>query len=353
VKKLVGDPYWVHGPLLFAPVSLAARFAAEFESVQPIFAAMREAEAEQLLTPTIIELFDTRVLVLPGGTPTQWLAMPSGGVFLRPLRKLGRLEPESFVVPHELPDALEIGDDWVLFDSVSGAEAPPYTKLRAKHRLPIPLAPGRYVVEHSTAAPLHQLEYAAIRLRLAGASVPETVPVARVEFPIDAQTRKLAKSLRFIETEGGPFVALPTRAVVKWTGVGEGDDDDDYERACSVRGFVLGESEALVLSEPDPTAILPTDEGVVFVRWVGADQALDLVAALPFAKRWKRSKQVFVAKGPLVLFDAGLEGRKLGKRAQLPVPLRKGEYSIEHTEVDGWVQGGREVMAGFIRLRRR
>jgi hypothetical protein len=140
-------------------------------------------------------------------------------------------------VPHELPDALEIGDDWVLFDSVSGAEAPPYKKLRAKHRL--------------------------------------------------------------------------------------------------------------------PTAILPTDEGVVFVRWVGADQALDLVAALPFAKRWKRSKQVFVAKGPLVLFDAGLEGRKLGKRAQLPVPLRKGEYSIEHTEVDGWVQGGREVMAGFIRLRRR
>lgn len=350
--KSIGDPYWIHGPLVFGPAKLAERFACDYEQVREVFAAMREAEANTLPSPSIVELFGAPVLILPGGTPTHFVALGGGGVFVRPHKQLGRRKPESFEVDHELASELVVGEDWQLFDSMSGAEGK-QASVRAKARLDVPLAPGRYRVEHNTPAPLHQLEYSALRLLPVGATKPTTVPVVRKEFPIDAAMRKLAKTLRFLETEGGPFVALPERALAKWTGVGDEDDeDDDYERACSARGFVLGEQEGLVLDEPDSTAVLPTDEGVVFLRWVGADRAVDLLAALPHAKRWKKSKPTFRAKGPLVLFDAALEGRKLGKRKRLDVPLRKGEYVIEWTEVEGVTEGGHEVMAGFVRLRR-
>jgi hypothetical protein len=350
-NESIGDDWWVHGPLIYGPKTLADRVAGEWTQVEGPLATLREAGNVAVQGPSIVELLGTPVLVLPLGTPTHFVALGQGGVLVRPHRKLGRRKPESFEVPLELGE-LEVGEGWQLFDAMLGATGE-LAAARAQARLDIPLAPGRHRVEHSKPAPLHELEYSAIRLLPVGAATPATLPVVRKAFPVDAEMRKLAKTLRFLDTEGGPFVALPERALAKWTGVSDEDDeDDDYERACSNRGFVLGEHEGLVLDSPDATAVLPTDEGVVFLRWLGADRAVDLLAALPFAKRWKKSKKTFVAKGPLVLFDAALAGRRLGKRKRLDVPLRRGEYAIDWTEVDGVVEGGHAVMAVFVRLRR-
>ena len=204
--KLIGDAYWVHGPLVFGPRELAARFAKEFARAKPIFAAMNKAEATKLVGPKVGDLPGVRVLFLRNGTPTGWIPMENGALFLRPLRKLGNRKPESYVVPTVLKEKLEVGDDWVLFDSVSGAVAEAeYLAKRAKDRLAIPLAPGTYVVEHSVPAPLYQLEYSAVRLRIDGASAPAVTTVKKkAAFRVDAETKKLAKSLRFIESEGGP-----------------------------------------------------------------------------------------------------------------------------------------------------
>lgn len=356
---MIGNEYWVYGPLVFGPRSLAARFARDFEKTKQVFDALEKEQSKKLVGPRLAKVLGVEVLLLPSGTPTGWLPMANGGVFVRPIRKLeGKRPAASFVVPEKLPRSLEVGADWVLFDAVAGATAeyPKYFDKRAKDLLPVPLAPGRYLVEHSTPLPYAQLEYAAVRLRLEGTDAPAAVEVKRpAPFAIDAATKKQAKALHFIETEGGPLLALPAKALATWKGIGDGkmDGKSDYERACVNRGFILGKNEGLVLQEPESTALVTTKEGVVFVRWVGADKAVDLLAALPHAKKWKREKKALEVAGPLVLFDATLEGKKLGKRQRLDVPLKKGRYDIEWTEVDGVVEGGREVMAGFVRLTRR
>ena len=352
---LIGNPYWHHGPLVFGPRELAERFARDFAGAKPVFAAMRKAEVSKLLGPKVAEVLGVTVLLLRYGTPTRWVPMASGGVFLRPQRKLGNRKPESYVVPTTLRAKLDVGDDWVLFDSVSGAEGETADAAkRARDRLPVPLTPGRYIVEHSVPAPLFELEYEAVRLRPEGEAAPAVSPVKKKPgFAVDAATKKQAKALRFIESDGGPFVGLPVASVPQWRGCQGKEGETDYDRVCDARNYVLGKSEGLVLPEPNNTAVLPFEGGVVFVHWVGADDAVDLLAALPHAKRWKRSKVPFEAPGPLVLFDSGEVGRSLGKRNRLEVPLEKGTYDIDTIEVQGEVEGGGEVMAGFTRLTRR
>ncbi len=355
--RLVGNQYWVHGPLVFAPATLAERVAREFANANPVFKALRQQEATELVGPQIASLFGTKSLLLPGGTPTGWVPMDGGGVLLRPHKKLRQRKPESFVVSEKLADVLEVGSDWVLFDSASEAQDGSAEAQARTNALPVPLAPGRYVVEYSTPAPLYMLEYSAVRLLLEGAAAPVAVkPRTKSGFAVDAAMKKQAKALRFLESEGGPFVALPVVSLPQWRGIEPSErkgGESDYDRVCNARGNVLGKSEGLILPAPDSTAVLATESGVVFVHWVGADSAVDLLAALPHAKRWKRSKTPFETEGPLALIDSGDAGRRLGKSRQLEVPLTKGVYDIDTIEVQGKVEGGGEVMAGFTRLTRR
>lgn len=353
--KLIGDPYWVHGPLVFGPRTLVTRLVRDFEKARPVFAAMRKDQETKLIGPRLAKVLGETVLLLCNGTPTGWVPMKNGGVLLRPLSKLGNRKAESYVVPETLDDVLIVGEDWALFDSVSGAtEDDPHRKLRGKKLLSIPLAPGRYRVQHNTPAQLALLKYEAVRLMLEGADAPAVTRVKeKPGFPVDADIKKRAKSLRFITSEGGPFVGLPVASVAKWGGVEGVEGDTDYDRICNTRGLILGKDEGIIIPAPDSTALLPTDDGVVFVHWVGADSAVDLVAALPHAKRWKRFRKPFCTSGPLVLFDSVCTGRKLRKKERLDVPLKPGLYDIDTIEVQGKVEGGGEVMAGFTRLTRR
>ncbi|MGG7569735.1 Imm21 family immunity protein [Streptomyces sirii] len=100
-----------------------------------------------------------------------------------------------------------------------------------------------------------------------------------------------ASSPTWVESMGGPLIAVPVSALARWRGctesgmvVGGGDVRDDYDRACEVEGLAgvisIGEegAQGLVLAdEPASSCYLP--ELQAFVRWLGADCEGDLIAA--------------------------------------------------------------------------
>ncbi|WP_094191989.1 Imm21 family immunity protein [Streptomyces katrae] len=96
-------------------------------------------------------------------------------------------------------------------------------------------------------------------------------------------------TLRWLETEGGPFVVVPHTWLPHWSRkVGA------YDRACAVMDFVgvfalPGGAEALVLEdEPLPTAYPP--EYQVLVRWCYAeseDGVADIIRAGLPAAEWE------------------------------------------------------------------
>lgn len=98
-------------------------------------------------------------------------------------------------------------------------------------------------------------------------------------------------SLTWVESMGGPLIAVPVSVLDGWHGctesglvLGDGVVPDDYDRACEVDGLagviaIGGDGpRGLVLAdEPATTCYLP--EHRVFVRWLGANADADLIAA--------------------------------------------------------------------------
>lgn len=88
----------------------------------------------------------------------------------------------------------------------------------------------------------------------------------------------------WVETLGGPLIAIPESVCHHWGGGVQGDFDDwgDYGRACAVSGYLglidVGPAKALVLGDaPAPTTFLP--ELGIFLRWVAADSTADILRA--------------------------------------------------------------------------
>lgn len=351
--KLIGDPYWVHGPLVVASRTVARRFAKDFAEVKAAITRYVRRGDKELLHPQTMKLFGEEVLLLPHGSPTEWLPLGAGGVLHRPHRKK-KLDPKTAVVPERLAKPITLAADAVLFDAVSQAPAGHATeKARARDVLPLGLPPGRYTVEYSTPAQLALIPYSAVRLWPEHAAPARTVAAKPdPSFAVTAEMKKQARALRFVDSEGGPLVMLPAALVPRWTGAT--GTADDYERACAVRKnlFAYGGRDALALAEPTATAFLATKDGGVLVRWLGADAAVDLLATLPHVKKWKRSKETLDIAGPMVLFGAERAGKRLPKTARCEIDLKKGTYALDMAELEGKTDTGHEVMGQFVRLTR-
>ncbi|WP_317621350.1 Imm21 family immunity protein [Streptomyces sp. CBMA123] len=113
--------------------------------------------------------------------------------------------------------------------------------------------------------------------------------------------------------------------------IGDSDQPDDYDRACSVEGLaeVIGlrsrsDVSALVLGdEPATTCYLP--EQRAFMRWLAADSDAELLAAAETALNdpatpWEECG-LWETDGPAILMDSAEAGKNLG----VPYPDGRGE----------------------------
>jgi hypothetical protein len=171
----------------------------------------------------------------------------------------------------------------------------------------------------------------------------------------------------WVESMGGPLIAIPVSAVAEWGGctergviAGDADAPDDYDRACAVDGWAavitVGGAQALVLAdEPATTCYLP--EHRAFVRWHAADSAAGLIAAAEAvladpATEWEECG-TWTTDGPAVLMDSADAGGDLDggypdgeSPEQAPVPVDAGRWRVWSAYVEtaeNWV--------GLVQLR--
>lgn len=160
-------------------------------------------------------------------------------------------------------------------------------------------------------------------------------------------------AVEWVESGGGPLVAVPEAVLPFWAGADGEDLATDYDRACEVDGYVgllpVGDSTALVLGdEPASTSFLP-DHGT-FVRWCAADSEDELLAGVPAALDtavWEHEVHWDVP-GPVVLFDSAWPGEAAGGSDRLRVPLEPGRYAVRAA----YARPGPETWLGLVQLRR-
>ncbi|GGN52309.1 hypothetical protein GCM10011579_009190 [Streptomyces albiflavescens] len=160
-------------------------------------------------------------------------------------------------------------------------------------------------------------------------------------------------AVEWVESGGGPLIAIPEVVLPFWSGADGDDMSSDYDRACDVEGFIglvpVGDTRALVLGdEPASTSYLP--EHGTFVRWCAAESEDELLAGVPAAlaaAEWEREVQWNVP-GPVVLFDAAWPGTASARTDHLRVALAPGRYAVRAA----YVEPGPETWVGLVQLRR-
>lgn len=164
-------------------------------------------------------------------------------------------------------------------------------------------------------------------------------------------------AVRWVESGGGPLIAVPEAVLPFWSGADGDETSSDYDRACDLDGHVgllpVGDTRALVFGrEPAATTYLP--EHGAFVRHYAAGSAAgslaagslaDVPAALDAAAwgpeaRWR-------VPGPVVLFDAARPGGAFRQGDHVRVELAPGRYGVRAARVPA----GPRTWLGLVRLR--
>lgn len=380
----VGEYYWTYGPLVLG--TEAARKAIAKGLAEADRKALKAAGGKRApFVPVKVAGHD--VVVLPGAHHTRAIAIDAKAAML--IRRVAYVNPSTVGIDQALAyDPGWTTEPWkavktplvvpkggfVLFDAIAQHATAPQNAERAQESIAVPLVPGRYVVEHvaeqkfgkGLSAQLLYIHPADHRPALSAATAQPAAPAALV---IAKDVAAAAKKLRFVESEGGPLVFLPARAAKAWWGVCDeagdavyGKKPTHYDRACDAKGATpvldVGGARALVLRGPDSTALHPTADGALLVRWIGADHAAAVLAPALGPGVFAKTTQTLVSAGePWLLFDSALDGRALPKRAVATITLPEGTYAVE--AMDEWSGAvslagkASEVMTTAIRLVRR
>lgn len=156
----------------------------------------------------------------------------------------------------------------------------------------------------------------------------------------------------WIESGGGPLIAIPEVVLPFWTGADGDEMSSDYDRACDIDGHIgllpVGDTRALVLGdEPAATAFLP--EHGTFVQWCAANSEDEVLGAVPAAldvAPWGPEVE-WTVPGAVVLFDAAWPGDDSQRTDHLRVALEPGRYGVRAASVSV----GPETWIGLVRLR--
>ncbi|MFD7770595.1 immunity 21 family protein [Streptomyces sp. NPDC059787] len=159
-------------------------------------------------------------------------------------------------------------------------------------------------------------------------------------------------TVEWVESGGGPLVAVPETVLSFWTGADGEETASDYDRACEVDGLVgllpVGDATALVLGdEPAATAFLP--EHGTLVRWIAGDSEEELLASVPAAlhtARWQPEVH-WKVPGGVVLFDAAWPGTGSTGTDHVSLTLAPGRYAVRAAQV----QPGPETWLVLVQLR--
>ncbi|MGQ4382436.1 Imm21 family immunity protein [Streptomyces sp. SAS_270] len=162
-----------------------------------------------------------------------------------------------------------------------------------------------------------------------------------------------AGTVKWVESGGGPLIAVPEVVLPFWAGADGDDLSSDYDRACEVDGSIglvpVGDSRALVLGDdPASTSFLP--EHSTFVRWCAAASEADVLSGVPAAlasAAWQPEVRWSVP-GAVVLFDAARPGHASTRTDHLRVPLAAGAYAVRAA----YVEPRPETWLGLVQLRR-
>ncbi|WP_028662150.1 Imm21 family immunity protein [Saccharomonospora iraqiensis] len=146
-------------------------------------------------------------------------------------------------------------------------------------------------------------------------------------------------SAEWVESGGGPLIAIPESVLGRWFGAFGGTTDvEDYDRACSIYDYVgvieVGGKPALVLAgEPAATTFLP--EARMFVRAVAGDAEDDefvaLVPSVVAEARWESGAEILVQE-PLVVFDSAYQFARLKEDEFIRVDIPSGRYRVRAAE---------------------
>ncbi|MET7983541.1 MULTISPECIES: immunity 21 family protein [unclassified Streptomyces] len=160
-------------------------------------------------------------------------------------------------------------------------------------------------------------------------------------------------AVQWVESGGGPLIAIPETVLPFWAGADGDDMSCDYDRACDVDGFVgllpVGDTRALVLGD-DPASTTYLPEHGTFVRWCAAESEEELLAVVPAAlvqAAWEPEVE-WTVPGPVVLFDATWPGTASESTDHLRVELEPGRYGVRAARVEP----GPETWVGLVQLRR-
>lgn len=137
--------------------------------------------------------------------------------------------------------------------------------------------------------------------------------------------------LKWIDSLGGPLIALPEAMAHAWRGNDAGSGD--YDRACEVDGWLgvvdVDGADALVFGdEPALTCCVPVLDGVVIARWICAETDSDveqLLSDIPADGFDSEELILRVKRVPLVVFDSVFSGD--AAEDSLTIELPAGSYS--------------------------
>ncbi|MET7294629.1 immunity 21 family protein [Streptomyces griseoloalbus] len=159
-------------------------------------------------------------------------------------------------------------------------------------------------------------------------------------------------TVEWVESGGGPLIAVPETVLPFWTGADGEETASDYDRACEVDGLVgllpVGDSTALVLGgEPAATAFLP--EHNTLVRCIAGHSEAEVLASVPAAlhtAQWQPEVHWNVP-GALLLFDAAWPGAESTGTDHQRLTLAPGRYAVRAAQV----QPGPETWLALVQLR--
>ncbi|AZM63538.1 MULTISPECIES: immunity 21 family protein [unclassified Streptomyces] len=159
-------------------------------------------------------------------------------------------------------------------------------------------------------------------------------------------------TIEWVESGGGPLIAVPETVLPFWTGADGEETASDYDRACEVDGLVgllpVGDAAALVLGdEPAATAFLP--EHGTLVRWIAGDSEAEVLASVPAAlrtARWQPEVR-WQVPGTVLLFDAAWPGASSTGTDHVRLTLDPGRYTVRAAQA----QPGPETWLVLVQLR--